>query len=378
MMRVAIIGPVYPYRAGIAYCTTRLAEELAREDEVWVSSFKRQYPKRFYPGGDDVDPSLRDRTPPNACFTLDVLNPLTWLFEARSIRRFKPDVVVFVWWIWVWALPYIIIRNLLDPRTRVVFQCHNVGEKETAWWKRWLGARAMSGADTLVVHAASEEEEARRRLGRKAPPIARLALPVHELGTGRVDRAGARRRLGFADDERLVLAFGHVRPFKGLDLALRAWSGVRSGARLLVAGEFWWDDEATYRRIAAGEGIEERVRFEPRFIPDDEIALWFGAADVVLAPYRAEAQSGVVLTAFHFGRPVIATTVGGIPEIVDDGVNGLLIPPESPAAIAAAVDRFFEKEDRVSMERAAEAAAAKLSWSDYAAGLRKLVQPLAP
>ncbi|HEY0787336.1 MAG TPA: glycosyltransferase, partial [Thermoanaerobaculia bacterium] len=207
-----------------------------------------------------------------------------------------------------------------------------------------------------------------------APPIERTFLPAHELGRGKVERAEARERLGFAADERLALFFGHVRPFKGLDLVLRAWKSLRSEAKLVVAGEFWWGDEETYRTIVREEGIEDRVRIEPRFIPDDEIALWFGAADVVLAPYRTEAQSGVVLTAFHFERPVIASTVGGIPEIVSDGRNGYLIPPESPVEIARAVDRFFLEADRAAMERAAGEGARRYSWEEYAKGMAGVLE----
>jgi glycosyltransferase involved in cell wall biosynthesis len=107
------------------------------------------------------------------------------------------------------------------------------------------------------------------------------------------------------------------------------------------------------------------VRFEFRFIPDSEIATYFAAADVVLAPYRIEAQSGVALTAFHFARPVIATRVGGLPEIID-GHNGILIPPEDPTALAHAIDEFFTACDRVAMEDAAAATARKHSWPEYA------------
>src|SRR5205823_12328907 len=138
----------------------------------------------------------------------------------------------------------------------------------------------------------------------------------------------------------VALFFGHVRPFKGLDIALRAWPAVKSDVTLLVAGEAWWGSEDQYRKLAAG-----RTVFHFRFIPDAEIATYFAAADVVLAPYRIEAQSGVALTAFHFARPVIATRVGGLPEIVD-GNNGIVIPPEDPAALARAVDEFFTARDR--------------------------------
>lgn len=370
--RIAVVGPVYPYRAGIAYCTTRLAEELEKDCDVLISSFRRQYPRRFYPGGDDVDPSLRSRTPANARFALDVVNPVSWVMEAVAIRRWQPDVVIFVWWIWVWAVPYIVIRNLLDRRTRVLYQCHNVGEKETSWWKRLLGRRAIESADAAIVHAASEEKLARERSGADLPPVHRLFLPVHELGTGIVERGEARQKLGFDQEERVALFFGHVRPFKGLDIAMRAWSKVRSGATLAVAGEFWWNELDSYRELAQSEQIERRLRIEPRFIPDDEIALWFGAADLVVAPYRSEAQSGVALTSFHFGRPIVATNVGGIPEVVFDGVNGYLVPSEDPDALAAAVDRFFEGADRPAMEAAARESAGKYSWLEYGSAVKAI------
>ena len=115
--RIAIIGPVFPYRAGIPYCTTRLAAEMARTCDVTILSFKRQYPRWFYPGGDDIDESLRPLTPAGARFLLDVINPLTWLRAGRMLRRERPDAVIFVWWIWVWIFPYRTLMALL-PRLR--------------------------------------------------------------------------------------------------------------------------------------------------------------------------------------------------------------------------------------------------------------------
>src|SRR5439155_2796071 len=140
--------------------------------------------------------------------------------------------------------------------------------------------------------------------------------------------------------------FGHGRPFKGLDIARRAWPKLQTKVLLLVAGEAWWKSEAEYRDLA--RGVNARLEF--RFIPDAEIATYFAAADVVLAPYRIEAQSGVALTAFHFARPVIATRVGGLPEIIDVN-NGVLSPPEDPAALARALEPVFTVHGRAAMER---------------------------
>jgi glycosyltransferase involved in cell wall biosynthesis len=284
---------------------------------------------------------------------------------------------------------------LLRRRTRVILQCHNVGDKEPAAWKRWLTNRVLRRGDALVVHAQSEAREAWTRSGGRQ--VVTTFLPVHELGGAIPSRADARATLGITAMN-VALFFGHVRPFKGLDIALRAWRELKTDVLLVVAGEAWWEKAAEYEQLARELGLavilsrrsavegpphyraEERgsfdrpsaaqddraVRFDFRFIPDSEIATFFAAADVVLAPYRIEAQSGVALTAFHFARPVIATTVGGLPEIID-GSNGILISPEDPSALANAVDEFFTTRDRAAMERAAAASARRYSWPEYAA-----------
>lgn len=355
-MKSVLVGPVYPYRAGIAYCTVRLAEELRCE----VISFKRQFPKFLYPGGSDVDPTL---PPFPARFLLDIINPWTWVRTALTLRRERPDTLVLVWWVWVWALPYLTLLALLPRNTRVILQCHNIGDKEPAAWKRWLTNRVLRRGDVLVVHARTEAEDAARRTNNR---IVTTFLPVHELGGAIPSREDARKTLGLEGN--VALFFGHVRPFKGLDIALRAWRQLQSDATLVVAGEAWWKSEDAYRALA-----NEKVRFDFRFIPDAEIATYFAAADVVLAPYRIEAQSGVALTAFHFARPVIATRVGGLPEIIEEGRNGMLVPAEDAAALAKAVDAFFARGDREQMERHAADSARKYSWEEYGALLRRLV-----
>ena len=174
-MKTLVIGPVPPYRAGIAYCTKRLAEVLGAD----VVSFRRQFPKFLYPGGDDVDPTLPRF---EARFLLDIINPLTWLRTAWTLRRAKPDAVILVWWVWVWALPYLTLLAFLPKRTKVILQCHNIGDKEPAAWKRWLTDRVLRRGDVLVVHARTEAEDAARRLGPSGAAAASAAEPGARSG----------------------------------------------------------------------------------------------------------------------------------------------------------------------------------------------------
>ncbi|HXH94493.1 MAG TPA: glycosyltransferase, partial [Thermoanaerobaculia bacterium] len=358
-----------------------------------VISFSRQFPKRFYPGGDDIDPTLPRA---DAAFIVDVMNPFTWLRAGWRLRKY--DAVIFVWWVWLFAPAYLVMIAMMRRRTTVILQCHNVGDKEPAAWKRWLTNRVLRRGDALVVHARTEADEAWKRSGGRR--VVKTFLPVHELGGAIPSRAEARATLDIDNAANVALFFGHVRPFKGLDIALCAWRELHTEVILIVAGEAWWERADEYVRLAAELGLAQtqrrsdsqsdkttsrtgesdlrktdlrsNVRFDFRFIPDSEIATFFAAADVILAPYRIEAQSGVALTAFHFARPVIATTVGGLPEVID-GSNGMLVPPDNPTALARAVDEFFTTRDRTSMEQSAAAAARKYSWTEYAAVFAALV-----
>jgi len=362
-VKTILVGPVYPYRGGVSYCTVELAKQLPGVD---VISFSRQFPRALYPGKQDLDltlPSFHARR------LLDILNPLTWLRTALTIRREKPDALVLVWYIWVWALPYLAILAFLPKRTRVILQCHNISHKEPAFWKNWLTNVVLRRGDALVVHAKTEAEDAIPRVKSSRGRVVTSFLPVHEMGGGKIPtRDEARHTLGLHG--KVALFFGHLRPFKALDVTLRAWHLVDRDVTLVVAGQAWWKSEEEYRELAKGL---DNVRLDFRFIPDAEIATYFAAADVVLAPYRVEAQSGVALTSFHFARPVIATSVGGLPEIIEEGANGMLIPPEDPAALAKAVDAFFARTDRETMERRAAECARMYSWEEYGAVYRRLV-----
>jgi glycosyltransferase involved in cell wall biosynthesis len=375
--RVAVIGPLFPFRGAISYCTGELGRQLSKRFDVDLISFSRQYPRRFYPGGDDVDPTVADLAPAGARYTLDILRPLTWVREGLRLRRSKPAAIVLVWWVWVWGLPYLIMLWLAGRNIPVVVQCHNVSDKEPTWWKTMLSNAIFRRASALVVHSRTGADELVGRLGAGVNErVVRLYLPVLSIGRAIPARDDAKEELGLAG-QRVVLFFGHIRPFKGLDIALEAWKKVDAGIVLLVVGEVWWSSEAAIRRSAAELVVADRVVFQFGYVADAQVATRFAAADVVVAPYRHEAQSGVAMNAFHFGRAVIATSVGGIPEVIEPGINGDLVPPEDPTALAASINAFFREGKQERLEAGVRESAKRFSWDRYGTVVGDTVERLA-
>jgi glycosyltransferase involved in cell wall biosynthesis len=342
-MRIVVLGPTWPYRGGIAQHTTELARQLGRRHDLRLVSFRRQYPRWLFPGRTDRDPSV-PVAPPEAAYPLDPLLPWTWWPTARLIAAHRPEALLAEWWVPYFApslLGVLTLARRARPGLRVVLECHNVlpheGRSAPA---RWLTRAALSTADAFVVHSTADRDALEGlRPGAAArtflSPLVAAPLPPAP------PRGVARERLGLPPDGPLILFFGFVRPYKGLPHLLSALPAVRERlplARLLVAGEFW-EPVAAYERQARSLGVAEAVRFDDGYIPDERVADYFAAADVVALPYVEASQSAVVPLARRFGVPVVASRVGGLPDAVEDGVSGLLVPPADPLALAAALVR---------------------------------------
>jgi glycosyltransferase involved in cell wall biosynthesis len=364
-LKIAIVGPSHPFRGGIAHYTTLLVRALRERHDVRFFAFRRQYPMWLYPAATDRDPSARPLSEPGVELALDSMNPVTWLGVASRIRRLEPDALILPWWIAFWAPQFWTIARLAraGTRTRVLFICHNVVEHEPSRIRLALTRAALRSGDRFLVHS----EEDRRNLERLVPGarIVRGVLPSFgEVAGAPRQRDRARERLGIDADARVLLFFGFVRPYKGLRHLVEAMPSVveRTGARLVVAGEFWKDKQTYLDRIEA-LGVEDRITVLDRYLPNEEIADVFAAADLVVQPYETATQSAVTQMAFDLGRPVLVTAVGGLPESVRDGVTGYVVPPADPAAIAAAVADFYENGRGPAMEAAVAADRDRFSWS---------------
>ena len=380
-MRIALVGPLAPWRGGLAQYLALLGEELARRAEVRAVTFTRQYPGLLFPGGSQLDPAAARPDFPVAAL-LDSIGPLSWRRTAAHLERFAPGVVILKWWMPFFAPSFASsVGPLRRHGTRVVLVCDNLLPHESRPFDRELTRWMLRNSDGYLVMSESVE----RDLAALKPgaPCRRVPHPLYaQFDRGRFTRAAARARLGLGAGDEVVLFFGYVRRYKGLDTLLEAWPAVRAQrpATLVVAGDFY-EDPAPYRALvaaAAGAGGLGAVRLREGYQSDEDVEALFRAADVVVLPYRSATQSGVTHVAYALGVPVITTDVGGLAETVRPGETGLVVPPEDPAALAAAIVRFFAGDLGPGLRDGVRALQAAHSWGALADQTMALVDSLAP
>jgi glycosyltransferase involved in cell wall biosynthesis len=373
MARFCLIGPTYPFRGGIAHHTTLLARALRQEHETLFISFIRQYPAWLFPGRSDRDPSQQPVIA-EAERLLDPLNPLSWRRTYRRIREWQPEVLVIPWWVPFWAPAWAVLgravkRAAMPPK--LLFICHNVVPHERGLFDRLALRLALAPADGFVVH--SQQDRARLLGHFPAATVTVTPLPTYAALGPEGTSAGLPD--GIPADRPLLLFCGFVRPYKGLDVLLDALPAVleRRPAHLLVAGEFWRGAEE-YRRQIERLGLDEAVTILDTYVPNEDLSGLIRQAQVVVLPYRDATQSAVVQLAFGLGRPVITTNVGGLAEAVIDGQTGLIVPPEDPPALAAAIVRFFAEELGPVFEANIAGQRERFSWRRLVEGLEGLAQ----
>lgn len=375
MSRVVIIGPGHPLRGGLATFDHRLAAEFnAQGDECEIYSFSLQYPSILFPGktqfSDDPAPIGIHILP-----VINSINPLNWLSVGRKLKIDKPDLIIVRYW-----LPFMgpafgtILRQVRkNNHTRIVCIADNVIPHE-----RRPGDIPFTRYFVKTCHAfiamSDKVKGDLKRVG-ATQPAELVRHPLYDNFGEAVPKEEARAHLGLPVEDRIILFFGFIRRYKGLDLLLEAMANqaVRaSGVKLLVAGEFY-EDEKYYQEKIEAFGIQSQLILRTDFIPDRDVRYYLCAADAVVQPYRNATQSGVTPLAYHFERPMIVTNVGGLPAMVPDHKAGLVVPPD-PDSIAKAILTFYELGENYFIPHL-RTEKLKYSWPILVQTIRQLAHP---
>jgi glycosyltransferase involved in cell wall biosynthesis len=337
--RITVIGPTYPYKGGISHFTTLLVQHLRQDYEVDLITWKLQYPSFLYPvEPKDLDSKQVIKTDAKAI--LDFYDPFSWFRAAWRIRNYKPQKVILTWVTPVQAPIYIVIALLVKAlsKSTITLLCHNALPHERKSYDLVLTKLMFLTSDDFIVH--SEEDRKFITSITKAKPVIKAFHPSYdEFNNGKsYDITALKERLGLK--RYVILFFGYIRPYKGLKYLIQAMPDIvtnNTSTSLLVVGEFWNKDKPEYDSLVKSLGLEKNVVFVDRYVPNEEIGQYFAVSDVLAAPYTSATQSGVIQMAYAFNKPVIGTAVGGLPEVIKNGTNGILIKPSSANAITDAI-----------------------------------------
>ncbi len=365
-MKIAFLSTFYPYRGGIAQFNAHLYQALSKQHEVKAFNFTRQYPDFLFPGQTQYVTPEDKAVPVETVRILDSANPLTWRRTARAILREKPDLVVFGYWMSYFAVSLTPVARILRRHgVKTLTVVHNAIPHEPKFFDKPLARRFFRQNDTLVSMCDAVTADIRSLC-----PEARIVQrphPVYDHFGEKCDRFQARQTLGLDPDLRTLLFFGLIRDYKGLDLLIDALPLLGEGYQLVIAGECYGSFDKYQSRIAA-TGMGADIKVFNRYIGDDEVPLFFSAADVCVLPYRSATQSGITAIALHFEVPVVATPVGGLAESIERPGIGLMARDVSPQALAETIRGLFTTGPEPFIENIREVKRTQ-TWDAFAAAI---------
>ena len=336
-MRVALIGPAHPYKGGGARHTTALARRLAAAGhETVLESWRAQYPELLYPGQQHLS-EPEDEPYPHTRRELAWHRPDGWWRTGRRIADDDATDLVVVTLLSPVQIPaYLAVLRGLHSATksvRTVALCHNVLPHERGLFDAPLVRALLRRVDIVLTHSPLEQSRARDLVGASSVAVRMAPLPPHLPQT----TLAPPPRTVF----RHLLFLGMVRPYKGVDVLLRALADGPADVTLTVAGEFW-EESNLLRRLAEGLQLTDRVDFHEGYVPAGQVPALFDRADALVLPYRSATATQNVWWAFEHSRPVIATRTGTLPDMVCDGVDGMLCEPNNVTDLARTLTRFYE------------------------------------
>lgn len=361
--KIVLIGPVYPYKGGISHYTGLMCRALQKVYDVTMVSYQFQYPGFLYKKEQRDYSNDRFRVE-DTKYLLHTANPFNWLRAAKRINAMRPEMVIIQWWHPYFAPCYYILCKCLKSK-KILFVCHNVFPHERFPMDTILTRAVLRQGNCYIVQSGTDAKDLQTIV--KNPVFRQAVHPTYNaFRIENMSKETARSRLGIRTDEKVLLFFGFVREYKGLRYLIQAMPEIAArieDTRLLIVGDFS-DEESKnqYRDMIAQSGVSEHIDIYDGYIPDREVEKFFAASDLAILPYVSATQSGIVQIAYGFEMPVVATNVGGLPEVVADGRTGYIVKAQSADAIAGAVVDFFQNARAAEFAQGVKEEAWRFSW----------------
>lgn len=343
MAKVFIIGPGYPLRGGPAQFNENLCREFNKlGHDAQIISYSLQYPNFLFPGSSQFETSGSAPSDIKIHTLINTVNPFNWIKTARFIKKEKPDFIIFRYWLPFFGPSLGTIGRLVKSGTniKVLALTDNIipHEKRTGdkpftnyFVNSCHGFITMSKA---VFNDISQFTKTDKKI---CSPH-----PMYETYGAAVSKAEARKKLNIGANDKVILFFGLIRKYKGLDILLEAMNHPKikqMGIKLVVAGEFY-EDKQPYLDIVEKNGLGDQVVFHSQFIPNDDVRYYFCAADLVAQTYRNATNSGVTMVGYYYEKPMLVTDVGGLSELVPHQKIGYTVPIDEEVISESIIDYF--------------------------------------
>lgn len=365
MAKVFIIGPAFPLRGGLASFDELFCEALNKEGhQCEIISYSLQYPNFLFPGSTQYH--VNGTAPKNITIhtLINSVNPLSWFKTASFIKKQKPDFIIFRFWI-----PFMgpalgtIARLVKKQNIKVLAITDNVIPHEKRLGDKQLASYFIKGCDAFVTMSKAVMNDLEKFTNTSHKKY--LLHPLYTAFGDKIPKQEARLKLNLKQDDRVILFFGLIRKYKGLDLLIEAFSLLKANPhnKLLIAGEFY-EDKQPYFDLISKYKLEEQIILLNQFIPNDDVKYYFSAADIVALPYRSATQSGVTQVSFHFEVPTLVTNVGGLGEIIPHNVAGYVVEPK-PQVIASSLEDYFENKKEQAFTEGMKQEKQKYEWSIF-------------
>ncbi|MBI3239437.1 MAG: glycosyltransferase [Flavobacteriia bacterium] len=366
-MKITFLSTLYPYRGGIAQFNANLYRELEKQEHTLQAvTFTRQYPNFLFPGEtqlvtekDTVDPIPTKRW-------LDSINPFTYWSTARKIRQFEPELLITKYWMTFFGPSLGTVAKRMRKSTTRISILDNVIPHEHRFFDKPFNRFFLKHNDGFVVMSDSVLKDL---LSLKPDAkYLRIDHPLYDHFGKQLDRAEACAKLGIDPSKKIILFFGFIRDYKGLDILLDATASLSDDYCVVVAGEVYGSFEK-YEQQIIKLGIQNKLKLFNHYIGDQEVPLYFSAADVCVLPYKSATQSGITSIAMHFNLPIIATDTGGLKELVQHEKTGLIVDQPDAVLLSESIKRYFDEGMKQAFAQNLEVEKAKHSWANFAAKL---------
>jgi len=371
-MKIALISVAPPYRGGISKHTSILAEKLSKAHSVDVINYSRQYPDFLFPGKSQYLEDKTDHYP--SVRWIDSMNPLSWFKTGIKLAEKRYDLIIFRFWNPFFAPALGVIARVIkrkSPITKLISLCDNILPHEKMPLEYFITSFLLKKLDGHLVQSSQTEKELHEII--KMPIYEKRFHPIYNTYSHKIDKQEARRKLKLKSDN-IILYFGIIRKYKGFDILLKAIAelkGKKTGFHLLAAGECYGNYEK-YTELISELGIINYITWHNRYIPDEDVHMYFSAADIVVLPYRSASQSGITQIAYHYDLPVIVTEVGGLPEIVDEGKSGFIIQQENHIELSEVLNASLDKDTLNDMGEYIHSFKQKFSWDYFVEGIESI------